>query len=507
MRRSASRDLRVTVRGQPETGLLLYSDAELADLLDGLAGSVQQPGLPGYNDARMGFMHTAQHFPQLIVNCVCTTDVVAALAFARRTGLKVTARSGGHSTAGYSVNDQIVVDVSGISYVLVDREARRARVGAGTNFRKLNLVLDAVGLHVPGGGCESVCVAGYMQGGGYGFTSRLFGMNCDLVEAVTLVLADGRVVRAHAGENEDLFWAVRGGTGNQFGVLVEIEYRLVELGDLFGFGLRFPLDGAAGRAGASRVLADLQSGYTLTGPERMGMQALLINLPDASSASAQHPNLILRGLYNGSEAEAKAALGPLLEHVHHGGGSVEIWTRGRYCHLNEILLQSVEPPGIDLPSVSMNTKPLVDSRIVADLHGPERWCEVIDHFLASPDRTSFIALELYGGAINARAPDETAFVHRRASLDLFAWAFWTFEANAHRSIAWLDRFAAIAGAMGNGRRYQNYPRRGYPDFRQEYFGENLDRLMAVKRRSDPHNLFAFEEGLLPADAAEREDAA
>lgn len=489
-----------------ETGLPSYTADALSALSASFAGTVTLAGVPGYNDARMGFMHTYQSFPQVIASCVCETDVVAALKFARDSRLKVVARSGGHSTAGFSVNDQVVIDTSSISHVLIDREARRARVGAGTCFRKLNLMLDAAGLHVPGGGCETVCVAGYMQGGGYGFTSRLFGMNCDNVEAVTLVLADGAVVRARPGHHEDLYWAVRGGTGNQFGILVEIEYRLVELDRLFGFGLRFPLGGKAEIDTACRVLADLQANYSDGGTPRIGLQALMMNLPTAEKLDGQIPSLNIRGIYDGTMAEAKAALGPLLDHVVDEDQQIEIWESGRYLHLNEILLQTVHPPGLDMPSVSMNTKPLVDCRIVAHHHGPERWREVVEHFLHAPDKTTFVAIEYYGGAINELAPDANAFVHRNASLDLFAWAFWTFDSTQQRAIDWLDEFGRIAGAMGNGRRYQNYPRRGNPGFREQYFGENLDRLIAIKRHYDPHNLLAYEQGLLHGDGQPRETA-
>ena len=482
---------------QHETGLPSYSDTSLAELTARVAGTITLAGASGYNDARMGFMHTYQSFPQVIVNCVCEEDVVAALRFARHNRMKVVARSGGHSTAGYSVNDQVVVDTSGISHVLIDRQARRARVGPGANFRKLNRMLDAAGLHVPGGGCETVCVAGYMQGGGYGFTSRLFGMNCDHVEAVTMVLADGRVVRAAPDQYADLHWAVRGGTGNQFGILVEIEYRLVPLHEMFGFGLRIPLTDPKGIDTAARVLAELQAGYSDGGTPGVGVQALLMNLPTAKHPRAQIPGLMIRGLYDGTEAQARAALAPLLAHVTQGRGEVEIWRRGRYLHLNEILLQTADPPGIDMPAVSMNTKPLVDSRIVADHHGPDRWREVVRHFLAAPDKTTFIALEVYGGAINEIAPEATAFAHRDASLNLFAWSFWTFDKTQDRATEWLDDFGRIAEAMGNGRRYQNYPRRGNPGFRQNYFGQNLDRLVEIKRRYDPHSLFAYEQSLLP----------
>lgn len=460
------------------------------------AGSVSVAGASGYNDARMGFMHTYQSFPQIIGFCVCESDVVTLLAFAREAGLKVVARSGGHSTAGFSVNDQLVVDTSGINHVLIDPAARRARVGAGTNFRKLNLMLDGSGLHLPGGGCETVCVAGYMQGGGYGFTSRLFGMNCDLVEAVTMVLPDGTVVRASSENHTDLFWAVRGGTGCQFGIVIEIEYRLVELDEMWGFGLRFPLSCRAEIETACRVLRDLQRGYTDGGAPDIGIQALLINVPTAEQPTAQIPALLIRGLCNGSETRTRATLDPLLAHITDEARQIEIWQRGRYLELNEILLQTADPPGMDLPAVSMNTKPLVDCRIVAHHHAPERWREVILHFLSAPDKTSFIALECYGGAINAQPPEATAFVHRTDSLDMFAWSFWTFEDTETDATEWLDRFAQIAESMGTGRRYQNYPRRGAPDFAEAYFGTNLHRLIAIKQRYDPTGLFDYPQSLL-----------
>ena len=478
-----------------ETGLPGYTDTQLMKLQQKLAGYVLQAGEPGYNDDRMGFMHTYQHFPQLIIHCVCESDVVAAVKFARKRKLHVTTRSGGHSTAGYSVNDQIVIDTSAIAHVLVDVEAKRARVGPGTNFGTLNRMLDSYDLHVPGGGCETVCVAGYMQGGGFGFTSRLFGMNCDLVHSVRVVTAEGKILYANETENSDLYWAVRGGTGNQFGVLVEIEYNLVPLKKLTGFGLRFGMKDEAEIQTVCRVLEDLQKKYTKDGPPKLGLQVLMVYVPTAKKPKAQKPCLLVRGVYDGTKAECQAAIGPLLDHVRNRKTQVEIFKRDRYLKLNEVLLQTANPPGLDLPNVSMNTKPLVDSRIVAENHTSERWREVVDVLLSAPDKTCFVALELYGGAINEMPGDATAFVHRDASLNLFAWAFWTFEAHRDNSVRWLDKFAGIAQAMGNGRRYQNYPRRGDSGYLEQYFGDNLERLVKAKQTFDPHNLFAFEQSI------------
>jgi hypothetical protein len=194
-----------------ETGLPTYSQKNLGKLLQSLSGHVQLSGQPGYNDDRMVFMHSYQHYPQIIIHCVCETDVIAALKFVRKSGLQVVIRSGGHNTAGYSVNDQVVIDTGGMDHVRVDAQTPRVFCGPGVPFRTLNRMLDHYRLHLPGGGCETVNVAGYMMGGGYGFTSRLFGINCDLVHAVRLVLADGQILRASADENPDIFWAAQNG--------------------------------------------------------------------------------------------------------------------------------------------------------------------------------------------------------------------------------------------------------------------------------------------------------
>lgn len=479
-----------------ETGQLGYSAAQLQALRDRLAGHLSAPGYADYNDRRMGFVTTYQSYPQLIVFCEVYSDVVAALAFARETGLKAVARSGGHSTAGYSVNDQLVIDTSRIAHVLLDIPAKRARVGAGANFRKLNLMLDGTGQHVPSGGCETVCVAGYMQGGGYSFTSRLFGMNCDCVEAVTLALADGEVVRADEGTHADLYWAVRGGTGNQFGVLLEIEYRLQPLGELWGFGLRWPLTGETAIATAAEALARWQASFTSSeASTRLGSQVFLMQAPVSAADPTFEPCMLVRGLFDGTEEACREALGPLLALPGEQPRQPEIWRSGSYRRLNEILWQTADPPGQDLPSVSMNSKAQIDCRIVGELHPAESWRRVLELYLDAPDRADFMALEAYGGAVNGPAPTDTAFVHRRDSLNLFAWTFWALEGDEAKAMAWLERFGDVAGELSDGRRYQNYPLRGNAGFRQDYFGENLDRLQAIKRRYDPDDRFAYQQGL------------
>lgn len=224
-----------------------------------LHGTLVLPTDPEYHNDRQVWNPAFQAFPQLIAYCEVFDDVRACLRFARENWLRVVARSGRHSTAGYSVNHSMVIDTSRLRYTVVDPVGKRALVGAGTPFSHLNATLDSYRLHVPGGACQDVCVAGFMQGGGYGFTSRQCGMNCDNVEEVTVMLHDGSLVVANRACNSDLFWAIRGGTGNNFGILLQITYRLHELYRVWGFHVEWPLERAA--AG----LAELQKRYMKTG--------------------------------------------------------------------------------------------------------------------------------------------------------------------------------------------------------------------------------------------------
>jgi FAD/FMN-containing dehydrogenase len=502
MRRAHRREQAAGHEDAFASGLLNYTPDDAEELRRSLAGSITTPFDPSYNQDRLAFMHTYQSYPQIIVHCTTVTDVQAALAFARKHKLKVTTRSGGHSTAGYSVNDQMTIDMSAVNHVMIDAHGDIARVGAGTPFRKLNQALEAAGRHVPGGGCETVCVAGYMQGGGYGFTSRLYGMNCDNVQAVTLVLANGTVVRADSDVKPDLYWAVRGGTGNQFGVLVEIEYHLHKGDRFLGFGLRWPLGTTAENRRAAEVLAAYQAGFTSSSdaPAELGHQTTLVYVPTAAGGTGQTPQLQIRGVSTLGKAATRKALAPLIDLMEDPESQIEIWKEGHYMHLNEILLTSVDPPGLDLPTVSPNTQALADCRIVSGMHDRKRWGEVIALFLDAPVRTTFINLEAYGGEINRRHPTDCAFVHRRESLNLSAWTFWTVAEQEAEAREWLARFAKLGDSMGNGRRrrYANYPLRGTRDFGRATFGENLERLMQIKDRVDPEGLFDFEQSLARA---------
>lgn len=234
--------------------------AVLEGLQNKIEGRIVLPGYPDYDTDRQLTNPLFQSNPKVIVYCRGQgNDVVAALEAADRMGLPVTLRSGGHSTAGYSTGPGMIIDTRQMKSAAVSQapplSQNTVRVQPGCAFGELNDTLDLYRLHVPGGGCPDVCAAGYIQGGGFGFTSRPYDMNSDNVLAVEMVLANGTQVMADALTNPDLFWAVRGGTGGDFGVLTNITYGLHRLdyqpgttnGQLYGYGLRWPLSTATER--------------------------------------------------------------------------------------------------------------------------------------------------------------------------------------------------------------------------------------------------------------------
>ena len=436
-----------------------------------IQGSVVAPGDPQYDGARRVFVNTYEAFPQIIVYCGVFRDVCFCLDFARRFGLTVTCRSGGHSTAGFSVNSGMVLDVSRINHVVVDAARRVAIVGAGASFARVNASLDTYRLHVPGGGCSDVGVGGFMLGGGYGLTSLLYGMNCDNAVEAVVALADGNLVTASERENADLFWALRGGGGNNLGVLLQVTYALHDLWRVSAFGISWDLDDAA------EPLAALQQAFTgLAVPADLAWQGMIASVEG-------RPRLLIRGLHQGTRTAAKGLLAPLLRTR---GAVLDIDTLGTYHELNNALL---EIPGF--PSRDPEDRTMTDSRYLARRLSAADWRDVIARIRRVPDHRTMIGFEPYGGRIAAVPASATAFVHRSVSLNMFAWVVWSNDAGQATCRSYLDEFAEVLAQYGNGQANQNYPRRDNRHYQQMYWGDNLHTLCMVKRKYDPDNLFRF----------------
>lgn len=456
--------------------------ADLADLEARLGGRIVLPSDADYNQARQESNPAFQAYPQVIVYCVSQADVVLCLTVARALGLWVALRSGGHSTAGYSVNDGLLLDTSEIRGVVLDPARALVHVGAGTDFDAFNAAMDGTGWHVPTGACGSVCVAGFVQGGGYGYTSRAFGIQSDCVEAFRIVLADGQVVDANARENADLFWALRGGTGGNFGVLLQVTYRMVRLEQVWAFAISWD------RAQAAQVLALMQSDYMKTGaPDALGY---MMNLGYVQG----QPVYMVQGMFCGSPEAGKAVLAPLLAIP---TAQLLVDTVGTYPQMDAYLENHPYSLPDQLPDGACETKAsgyIATPLTVAD------WQGLIDYFDTSPNGWSLAYLEPYGGAINRYPVHDSAFIHRAVDTNIVVDVFWRDAAERATMEAWLDGFMQRLRPFMNGHVYQNYADSRLSDFRHAYWGGAFERLLSVKSSVDPHNVFHFQQSIRPVDA-------
>jgi FAD/FMN-containing dehydrogenase len=462
-----------------------------AELHRKIVGTVVMPGDPDYDQDRMLSNPRFSHFPAVIVYCEVESDVAECLAVAAQARMSVVVRSGGHSTGGFSSQSGFLIDVSRMDDVFVEPDKLRVWAGPGTNFRKLNAKLASFGLHTPGGACPDVCIGGYMQGGGYGFTARIFGMNCDQVLAVRVMLADGRIVTADAERNRDLFWAVRGGTGSNFGVLIDVCYKLYRGNRFSGFSITWSMAGEAGVQATAGALEWLQANFMRTAPEGLGYQMIWVF--EGPEGQPRQPLLLMRGMYRGSKDELAALLEPVLARP--GATLQAMYDPMPYTDLNRILLsEPYEVPQFPPDATPMPPPEAKLSRYLDRPVSAAEWLPLLRHFLASPSPYTIAAMEIYGGAIE-HPLQPNAFLHRTVDCDLFFDVFWLQPSDQAPMLAYLADWEKLVAKIWSGRVYQNYPSPDDPDFGQHYWGEAYATLRAVKGKYDPGNRFCYPQSL------------
>ncbi len=481
-RKLRDRELRVAALARmPSPAGVLPTPADIAALQAQIEGTVVVPTDSGYDAARQVFSHEFQYFPQLIVYCEVFEDVRCALKFAQTHKLWAVARSGGHSTAGYSVESDMVIDLSRLNYVVVDAAAKRATIGAGTTFGQINATLDTYRLHMVGGACEDVAVAGYTQGGGYGFTSREFGMACDNLLEALVMLADGTIAVASAERNSDLFWAIRGGTGNNFGIVLQLTFRLHDLWKVWGFGLLWSIDDAP------PALVEMQKDYMTSGaPDQLGYMVVV-------TAQQGKNVLLMRGLYHGSREDGLAALKPLMATK---GCSLQIDMVDTYLAVNRYIVDEPYP----IPDVPNGVNEDKQSGYVSRPLTLADWQALMRLYAKTPSPWSWFAIEPYGGQINRVAKGANAFIHRDVLMNCFFGLFWRTPEQRLPFEAFLDLFVKTMAPFCDGRSYQNYPRRQQKNYAAAYWGDYVSSLAAIKRKYDPANFFHFQQAVRPDEA-------
>jgi FAD/FMN-containing dehydrogenase len=434
-----------------------------------LGGTVIRRGDPTYDQARRVWNGMVDRSPAIIVRCSSTADVVSAVNHARDNGLVLAVRGGGHNAGGLALcDDGLVIDLSGMRAVTVDPDRRTARAQGGALWRDFDAATHPHGLATTGGLISTTGVGGLTLGGGLGWLMRQHGLACDNVTAVEIVTADGAVRRASATENTDLFWGIRGGGGN-FGVVTSFEFRLHPVRTLYGGMLVYP------GPRAPEVLRRYRD-VAMSAPDELTVFAALMTAPDGMPITA------VLTAYNGPVSAGEAALKPLRDL----GPVADQVTEMPYPALQSMLDEGF-PSGLQVYWRSDFLESLPDDAIDA----------LCERFNAITSPLSALLIEQFGGAV-ARVPaEETAFAQRDALFNLAVISRWTDPATAETHIGWARKSSESARPFASGGVYVNYLGAEGADRVRAAYGAKYDRLVALKQKYDPTNLFRTNQNIQP----------
>jgi len=445
-------------------------------------GLIVRPGDDEYEAARRVWNGMIDKHPALVAYCTGVADVIAAVAFAREQGLPIAVRGGGHNVAGTAVcDDGIVIDLSEMRSVLVDPEARTARVQAGATWGDVDRETQVFGLIAPGGVVSETGVAGLTLGGGYSHTRRKYGLTSDSLRSVDIVTADGDFLTASADENEDLFWALRGGGGN-FGVVTAFEYDLHELGpDVAVAAVMYPMDAAA------TVLREWRD-FMLEAPDGITSDADFWSVPEYPLFPEEFhrtPVLVVAGVYAGPVADGEAALQPLRELAE---PMVDISGVHRYAEL-----QTMFDPFFPRHELRYYWK----SRYVDEL-SDDAIDTIVEYASERPSARTIVPIRARGGQIARIDPAETAFADRTSPFMISIDSVWEDPEDDEENREWTREFWDAMGQYSSGGMYFNFAMgEEGPDALRATFEGNYDRLLDTKREYDPDDVFRANQPIKP----------
>jgi FAD/FMN-containing dehydrogenase len=429
------------------------------------------PDDAGYDQARALWNGMIDRRPGAIARCHNTADVVAAVNHARDHGHLLAVRGGGHNAAGNAmVDDGLVIDLSAMRSVTVDPEARTARAQGGATWGDFDRATAAYGLATTGGAISTTGIAGLTLGGGLGWLMRSYGMACDNLRSVEIVTADGEVRRASADENPDLFWAIRGGGGN-FGVVTEFEYQLHPVENVLAGMLVHPAERAKD---ALQFLREFHQ----TAPDELAVFTGLMTSPEGM------PIVAFIVCYNGPAAEGERALAPLRTWGPPLADTIQPMPYVAW----QSALDAGFPSGLQV---------YWRSDFITRLSG-EAIDTLVEQYRQITSPQSALLLEEFGGAVRRVPADATAFVHRDADFNLAIIGVWSDPAESERHITWARATHAAMKPFTHGT-YVNYlGNEGQDRVRAAYGDAVYDKLVAVKNRYDPTNLFRVNQNIQPS---------
>ena len=434
---------------------------------------------PGYDDARAVWNAMSDRRPLAIVRAEQVADIIGAVNFARDGGLELSVRGGGHSAPGFGTNDAgVVIDLSLMRHVNVDPQARTARAGGGATWGDFNYATHAFGLATTGGIISTTGVAGLTLGGGIGYLTRGYGLSVDNLLSVDVVTADGQYRRASQDENADLFWALRGGSGN-FGVASSLEFQVHPVNDVYVGIFFYELDQTANLLRFFRE-------FIKDAPETYGaFPAFQVAPPLPFIPEDRHGDTFCAAIvhWTGPLEDGEQAMSPFRDLA---SRVAEMVGPMPYPALNAAF-DGLFPKGMRSYWKGSYVTELTDAAIDQHvIHGPK-----------VPGVSATMHLYPINGAAGRVASDETAFAYRDATFAPVIVAAWQDSAEDQERIKWVrDYYQAIAPHSEPGG-YINFMSDDDQGRIQDSYRDNYKRLVDVKRAYDPDNLFHHNQNIKP----------
>ncbi|MEA2410966.1 MAG: hypothetical protein QOC77_1527 [Thermoleophilaceae bacterium] len=459
----------------------VLGDATIAEFEQGLSGRLIRPGDGDYDEARAIWNGSHDRRPAMIVRCSGVADVMRAVDFARSENLVVAVRGGGHSIPGFSTCDGgVVIDLSAMRSVRVDPARRTATAQGGCTWADFDHETQAFGLAVTGGLVSSTGIAGFTLGGGIGWLMRKCGLACDNLIAADVVTADGQLVRASEDENPELLWGLRGGGGN-YGIATSLEYRLHPVGPMVLAG---PIFFAGDRA--EEVLRFYRE-WVRDLPDEMTTLANLTTAPPAPflpEYSHGKPIVAVIAVHAGEPEQGRALVRPLKDLGDPVADLIDVLP---YTAMQS-LLDALWGRGAHNYMSSSYVDELSDEAIAA----------AVERHRLVPSPQSEIHLHHFGGAVARVADDATAFGGRGAEYVLNVIARTPDADGFETNVAWARGTTDALAPVSREGAYVNFMGDAGDARLHETYGEaKYERLVALKRRYDPTNVFHLNQNIAP----------
>ena len=443
-------------------------------------GAVVEPHDATYHQTRKVYNAMIDRKPRMIARCTSAADVLAAVRLARASGWTVSVRGGGHNAAGLGVcDDALVIDLAGIDYVRVDPAARTVMVGAGSTWAAVDHATHAFGLAVPSGIISSTGVAGLTLGGGMGHLSRKYGLTIDNLISVDMVLADGSFVIANVEENNDLFWAVRGGGGN-FGIVTGFLFEAQPVNVVCGGPMLWNLEDAA----------DVMKWYRefiVHAPEDMNGFFAFLTVPAGPPFPEELHGRKMCGIvwcFQGSMEQAQAILDPVRQYR---PTAFEFFVPMPFPMLQG-MFDGLYPSGLHWYWKADFFNELTDETIA--LH--------VEHARLLPTALSSMHLYPVNGAVHRVGKSETAFAHRDAVWSQVIVGVDPDVGNCAKITDWTKGYYEAVKPFSSGAAYMNFMMEEGEDRIRAAYGDNYERLTRIKAKYDPENFFRVNQNIKPA---------